>query len=242
LVGQDTNANSLQPKAAAALQSAGITNVNVSFKGREAYLSGVSATQDQLNQAKVIVQGIYGVRWATTSGGVTPTSPGTTAPSDTSTVTATPTPTATAPATPTPTPTPTPSETPTPTPSETPSPSVPALTDDQKAQVDAAVISFDNGSYSLNAASKKSLDAVIPLLASSSNNITIDGYVSLPHPAGYEVQDSTRRAQSVADYLIANGVDASRITVVGDGSSNPVASNDTAAGQAANRRATLTVS
>ena len=248
LVGQNTNANSLEPTAVKALQSAGITGVDVSFKGREAYLTGQGATDAQLQQAKQVVEGIYGVRWATISGGGGATPPTMTLqpsppPTDTPTATATPEP---APSTPEPTSiepsTPAPSETPAPAPSETSTAPTTGLTADQVSQINNTVVTFANGSYSLSAAAKQTLDAVVPLLAQSSVNVTIDGYVSLPHPAGQETADSTRRAQAVANYLEAGGVDASRITVVGDGSANPVGDNATYAGQAANRRATLTVS
>jgi len=248
LVGQNTNANSLEPKAVNALQSAGITGVDVSFKGREAYLTGQGATDAQLQQAKQVVESVYGVRWATISGGtgsIAPTEPAT--PEVTPTPTEQPTETNTPELAPTPTPSATettPTEPTTPTPSESPTPPAPStgLTADQVSQINNTAINFANGSYSLNAAAKQSLDAVVPLLAQSSVNVTIDGYVSLPHPAGRETIDSQSRAQAVADYLVAQGIDASRITVVGDGSANPVGDNTTAAGQAANRRATLTVS
>ena len=47
---------------------------------------------------------------------------------------------------------------------------------------------------------------------------------------------SEQRAQSVADYFTSNGVSADRLSVVGEGESNPVASNDTEDGRAKNRR------
>ena len=50
---------------------------------------------------------------------------------------------------------------------------------------------------------------------------------------------SERRAGAVANYLIGQGVDASRITAVGYGEGEPVASNDTDAGRQANRRVDL---
>lgn len=52
---------------------------------------------------------------------------------------------------------------------------------------------------------------------------------------------SARRAQSVGAYLVSTGVDASRITSVGMGESAPVATNDTAAGRAINRRVEVTI-
>ena len=46
-----------------------------------------------------------------------------------------------------------------------------------------------------------------------------------------------RRATSVANALTARfGIDASRISSVGYGEANPIASNDTAEGRQANRR------
>ena len=47
---------------------------------------------------------------------------------------------------------------------------------------------------------------------------------------------STRRAQSVASYLAANGVAASRISAYGAGPNQPIASNANEAGRAQNRR------
>lgn len=47
---------------------------------------------------------------------------------------------------------------------------------------------------------------------------------------------SVRRAQSVKDYLVSKGVDASRLTVKGVADSSPVADNSTEKGRALNRR------
>ena len=51
---------------------------------------------------------------------------------------------------------------------------------------------------------------------------------------------SERRAKAVYEYLVARGVDATRLTYRGYGESRPVASNDNAEGRAKNRRTTLT--
>lgn len=47
---------------------------------------------------------------------------------------------------------------------------------------------------------------------------------------------SEERAKAVADYLILNGIDKSRITFNGYGSSKPITSNDTESGRQQNRR------
>lgn len=52
---------------------------------------------------------------------------------------------------------------------------------------------------------------------------------------------SSHRADSVAQFLQANGVDAARVQTVGAGSSMPIASNDTADGRAQNRRVEIKI-
>ena len=53
----------------------------------------------------------------------------------------------------------------------------------------------------------------------------------------YNQRLSERRADAVREYILNKGViDESRITAVGYGKSNPVASNDTEEGRAENRR------
>lgn len=52
---------------------------------------------------------------------------------------------------------------------------------------------------------------------------------------------SGQRAQSVADYLIVSGISETRVTAIGYGLDNPVASNDNAAGRARNRRVAFTL-
>jgi len=50
---------------------------------------------------------------------------------------------------------------------------------------------------------------------------------------------SERRAQAVSNYLVARGVDPTRITSLGYGEGNPVASNETETGRRQNRRVDL---
>jgi len=47
---------------------------------------------------------------------------------------------------------------------------------------------------------------------------------------------SEARAKAVMDFLISRGIDASRLDSEGKGQDQPVASNNTAAGKAKNRR------
>ena len=53
---------------------------------------------------------------------------------------------------------------------------------------------------------------------------------------------SQGRAQAVADYLTQRGISSQRFQIVtGKGSANPVGSNATASGKAANRRVDITL-
>ena len=47
---------------------------------------------------------------------------------------------------------------------------------------------------------------------------------------------SSERAAAVKDYLISQGIEASRLDTKGMGSHDPIASNDTQLGRQANRR------
>ena len=72
-------------------------------------------------------------------------------------------------------------------------------------------------------------------------DIDIIGHTDSTGPAGYNQGLSERRAQSVADYIISEGIDAAIIDVSGEGENNPIASNDTAEGRAQNRRVDINV-
>ena len=68
------------------------------------------------------------------------------------------------------------------------------------------------------------------------NIIEIVGYSDSTGSYDYNMQLSQRRAQSVANYLQAQGVNAARLTTRGAGPNQPVASNATVEGRSANRR------
>ena len=66
--------------------------------------------------------------------------------------------------------------------------------------------------------------------------IELGGYADSTGKAEYNVRLSERRAESVRQALIEAGVEASRLSTRGFGASDPVASNETEAGRAKNRR------
>jgi OOP family OmpA-OmpF porin len=83
--------------------------------------------------------------------------------------------------------------------------------------------------------------AVEALNESPGVRVEVGGHTDSTGPEAYNLGLSERRAGSVADYLSANGIDASRLTVVGFGEANPVADNGTRDGRAQNRRTELNV-
>lgn len=64
----------------------------------------------------------------------------------------------------------------------------------------------------------------------------IIGHTDSTGDADYNQGLSMRRAQAVSDYLVSTGVSADKLREVGRGEEEPIASNDTAEGQAQNRR------
>ena len=68
------------------------------------------------------------------------------------------------------------------------------------------------------------------------NTIEIVGFTDSTGSRQYNMDLSQRRAQSVATYLTAQGVDGSRLSTRGAGPDQPIASNATADGRAQNRR------
>jgi OOP family OmpA-OmpF porin len=65
---------------------------------------------------------------------------------------------------------------------------------------------------------------------------TVEGHTDADGAAGYNDELSMERAQSVVDYFVGAGIDEERLQAVGAGESEPLASNGTDAGRAANRR------
>jgi outer membrane protein OmpA-like peptidoglycan-associated protein len=66
--------------------------------------------------------------------------------------------------------------------------------------------------------------------------IDVNGHTDSTGSDQYNLDLSRRRAQSVASYLSAQGVDGRRFAINGYGKSDPIASNATESGRAQNRR------
>lgn len=71
--------------------------------------------------------------------------------------------------------------------------------------------------------------------------VTVTGHTDNTGSSAYNQDLSERRASAVASVLRSGGVSGSRIRVVGAGENSPIATNQTAAGRAQNRRVDITI-
>ena len=103
-------------------------------------------------------------------------------------------------------------------------------------------ITFGYNSAAVQPQFQRTLDQVADTLSQYNQTfVDVYGFTDSTGSESYNQQLSERRAVSVADYLAAHGVQAARIGTRGFGESNPVASNDTEAGRAANRRVEIKI-
>jgi peptidoglycan-associated lipoprotein len=84
-------------------------------------------------------------------------------------------------------------------------------------------------------------DAVTKLQADPTITVTIEGHTDSIGTNEYNLALGERRANSVRDYLTKRGIAAGRMKTTSFGEERPIATNDTAAGRAMNRRAHLAV-
>jgi OOP family OmpA-OmpF porin len=99
-------------------------------------------------------------------------------------------------------------------------------------------INFDTDSDRLKPESGAVLKQVAAGLARNPNlKLEIDGYTDSVGDAGHNLDLSKRRAQAVQSVLVAQfGIDPARLASNGFGPAQPIGSNDTPDGRAANRR------
>lgn len=98
-------------------------------------------------------------------------------------------------------------------------------------------VEFDTGKAVVREESYARLDTVVEYMThKKSARIEISGHTDNKGSAKSNKALSKKRAQSCADYVIASGIDPSRVDAVGYGDERPIASNDTDKGRQQNRR------
>ena len=101
---------------------------------------------------------------------------------------------------------------------------------------------FATGKANLSPDANKSVAKLAEFLKKyPTRNVLIEGHTDSVGSDDFNLALSQQRANSVKARLVADAVDAARITTVGYGEKYPVASNDTKAGKAQNRRVDLII-
>jgi outer membrane protein OmpA-like peptidoglycan-associated protein len=102
---------------------------------------------------------------------------------------------------------------------------------------------FDTGKASLKAGATSNLNRLVAFLNEySDRTVLIEGYTDSVGSEDYNQGLSERRADSVKSYLTGQGIGSIRLSAAGKGESDPVASNDSAAGRQQNRRVEVIIS
>jgi len=108
--------------------------------------------------------------------------------------------------------------------------------------VNMSDVLFDSGRYTLKPGAREKLAKISGIvLAYPGLNLQIEGHTDNVGGEDFNQQLSERRAASVRDFLVQQGVSAASITARGLGKTQPVASNESAEGRQQNRRVELVV-
>jgi outer membrane protein OmpA-like peptidoglycan-associated protein len=106
----------------------------------------------------------------------------------------------------------------------------------------ASGLLFDTDSDVLNAAARQNLSSLAASLDKyPGTDLLIVGHTDAVGTDSYNLSLSERRAAAVTNYLASQGVTRARLRPAGRGESEPVASNDTDAGRAQNRRVEVAI-
>lgn len=96
---------------------------------------------------------------------------------------------------------------------------------------------FDFNESTLLESSKSQLDKLAKIMLESQDlNVEIIGHTDSIGSVDYNLELSMKRAISVGEYIVSQGVSASRMQYFGKGASEPIAPNNTDAGRVQNRR------
>jgi len=103
-------------------------------------------------------------------------------------------------------------------------------------------VTFDTDSTVIKPGFRDTLDTLAASLNKYPNSlIDVYGHTDSTGSDAYNQTLSENRARVVADYLVSRGVNQARIRSTGFGKTQPVASNDTPEGRAANRRVEIKI-
>jgi len=109
---------------------------------------------------------------------------------------------------------------------------------------------FPSGEWQMPVEAQQTISKIVPILAPmQQTKIIVNGYTdNVPIGPGLMSQGITsnlelsqKRADNVMQFMISQGVNPNLVSARGFGDADPIASNDTPAGRAQNRRVELTL-
>ncbi|MBF0588347.1 MAG: OmpA family protein [Magnetococcales bacterium] len=102
-------------------------------------------------------------------------------------------------------------------------------------------VHFSSGSAAIQGRYHGILNQVARVLRNNAGvTVQVEGHTDNVGNSDLNKRLSDRRAQSVRRYLVNRGISSNRLSAVGYGMERPIASNESAAGRASNRRVELT--
>ena len=109
--------------------------------------------------------------------------------------------------------------------------------------VNMADVLFQTGKYTLSQDAQLKLAKLSGIIqAHPGLNLAIEGHTDTTGSVDFNMKLSQQRADTVREFLVAQGLSPGSITAKGMGQDNPVADNSTAAGRKLNRRVEIIVS
>jgi outer membrane protein OmpA-like peptidoglycan-associated protein len=109
--------------------------------------------------------------------------------------------------------------------------------------VNMSDVLFDTAKYTLRPGAREKLAKVSGIILGHPGlRLEVEGHTDSIGGDEYNQRLSEQRAASVRDYLVHQGIATNSVTAKGFGKTQPVTSNDTAAGRQQNRRVELIVS
>jgi outer membrane protein OmpA-like peptidoglycan-associated protein len=101
---------------------------------------------------------------------------------------------------------------------------------------------FDTAQHTLKPGARERLSRIADIIVAHPGiHVAVEGHTDSVGSDDYNQQLSERRAGSVRNFLVQNGVPLTVISAMGFGESQPVATNDTPEGRQTNRRVELVV-
>lgn len=115
-----------------------------------------------------------------------------------------------------------------------------ACQDAMKAATHGNVLNYKVDHYNIESQYNSQLDQVADVMngvcAGQITHVLVESHADVTGGEGYNQGLSERRASTVENYLLGKGVSSQQITAFGYGEFRPIATNETAAGRAKNRR------